>query len=208
MDGALRWPRAGRKLTALVLLACIACDESTYDHKTESQWLAEFQAGPVEGRIWAAGALGVMRAKSPKTRHALVAALGDASDGVAVAAAKAMVHLPEATTHRERVIGLLLRVTSQGRGPDRLSAIEALGLNPYQDARSVPVLIAALGDAQPGIRATAAMSLGMLGETARPASDALHAALRDTHELVRHEIQDALRSITGEQLLHAPAARP
>lgn len=208
MRGARRWPPAGRKLIASVLLACIGCDEPTYDHKTESQWRAEFQTGSVERRIWAAGALGVMRAKSPKTRVALVAALDDSSEGVAVAAAKAMVHLSEATTHRERVLRLLLRVASQVQGPDRLSAMEALGLEPYQDARNVPVLVAALGDPQPAIRATAAMSLGMLGEAARPASDALHAALRDTHELVRHEIQDALRSITGERLKHSPTARP
>lgn len=195
-------------LLAWALLACLACGEARYDHKTESQWRAEFGNGPVERRIWAAGALGVMRARSPKTRASLVAALDESSEGVAVAAAKAMVHLPEATTHRERAISLLLRVASQVQGPDRLSAIEGLGLVPYHDARSVPVLIAALGDPQPAIRATAAMTLGMLGEAARPASDALHAALRDTHELVRHEIQDALRSITGERLIHSPTARP
>lgn len=199
---------AGPWFLICAVLACLACNEATYDHKTESQWLSEFRSGPVDRRIWAAGALGVMEAKSPKTRSALVAALADTSDGVAVAAAKAMAHLPESTDHRGRVIAFLLRIASEGNGPDRLSAIEALGLKPYRDRRSLPVLIVALRDTQPGMRATAAMSLGMLGDAARPANDALHAALKDTHQMVRQEVQDAIRSITGERLEHALPPRP
>ena len=200
--------RAGPWLLALAMLAGVGCNEARYDHKTESEWLSEFRSGSVDRRIWAAGALGIMGAKSPKTRSALVEALRDTSDGIAVAAAKALAHLPEASEHRAWVIGRLLQVASHVHGPDRLSAIEALGLKPYRDPRSLPMLIVALADTQPGMRATAAMTLGMLGETARPANNALHAALKDTHQMVRQEVQDAIRSITGERLEHASPPRP
>ena len=113
-----------------------------------------------------------------------------------------MTHLEEAREHRERVLSLLWRVARGSTSDARISALEALGLEPYRDPRSVPLLAQALEDSSVSARATAAVSLGMLESLGRPALDALHRALSDTSSMVVHEVRDAIRAISGERLQH------
>lgn len=103
---------------------------------------------------------------------------------------------------RDYVITRAFPLANNEHPPERVAAIEVLGKEPYVDARSVPSLSGALRDPSPGVRATAALTLGRLGGTARPAVSALHDALRDTNELVRHEAQDAITAINGVQHGH------
>ena len=153
-------------------------------------------------RIRATAALGQMKARAPDTRSALVAGLADTSMAVAVWSARAMTHLEEASRHRERILLLLWRAAGDTAFDGREAALEALGMEPYQDPRSVALLVAALADPAPSTRATAASSLSHLGPVAAPALDALHAALRDSNEMVRHEVRHAIREISGEELRH------
>lgn len=186
--------------SAAAMLA--GCAEPRYDEKTEREWLRTFRNGSVHERVWAAGALAAMGARSDGTRQMLVAALKDSSDAVAAAAAKAMAELDEARQHRETILSMLWRIASHPRSRGKDIALETLGLRPYRDARNIPVLVAALRDSSVGTRATAAVSLGMHGGLASPAVEALHHALRDTNSMVQHEIRDAIRAISGERLQH------
>ena len=193
-------------VTLVCLLATGAvlasCGPARYDNKTEREWLAEFRDGSTDQRVWAAGALARMDAVSEDTRRALQNALDDSSGAIAVAAAKALAPHEDARRHRSRILALLWQTASDTTAMSRLSALEALGLEPYHDARSVPVLATALQDHSPGVRATAAVTLGALGKLAISAEGALHDALADSNEMVRHESRDALNAITGERLQH------
>ena len=173
-----------------------ACGEERYEYKTERQWVAALRSGSVEDRVWAAGALGRMEAESQAARDALIAALQDSSDAISIAAAEALSSTMGAEV-RDYVLTRVWPLASNEHSPDRMAALEVLGQPAFADRRSVPILMNALRDPSPAIRATAAMTLGLLSELAAQAGPALHEALRDTNELVRHEAQDAITSISG-----------
>lgn len=78
-----------------------------------------------------------------------------------------------------------------------MGAIEALALEPYRDGRTIPVLIEVLHQSAGVTRASAAAALAQFGPRAAAAEEALHTALRDSSDAVRHEAQHALRSIEG-----------
>ena len=181
---------------ALAIMAACGFGEERFEYKTESQWVSTLRAGTAKERIWAADALGRMKAKSAAARDALVAALQDSSDAISIAAADAIASTGGSDV-RDYVLTRVLPLAKNEHSPDRVAALEVLGREPYLDARSVPILIGALRDPSPGVRATAAMTLGRLGESAQGAVSALHEVLRDTNDLVRHEAQDAITAING-----------
>ena len=108
------------------------------------------------------------------------------TDAVRVAAANSIARLHEGRDNRSLILVRLWRVALDTASEARVSAIEALGLKTYHDARSVPLLVAALRNQSAATRAAAALSLGELGPLAKPAVEALHQALRDSSETVRH----------------------
>lgn len=177
-----------------VLLACGGDDR--FEYRTERQWVAALRSGSVQDRAWAAGALGRMKAESQAARDALIAALRDSSDAVSIAAAEALSGSIGSQV-RDYVLTRVWPLASDEHSPERVAAVEVLGRPAYADPRSVPVLVNALRDPSPGVRATAALTLGRLGELAETSVSALHEALRDTNELVRHEAQDAITAING-----------
>lgn len=181
----------------VVLLVATACNERRYDYKTEKEWVAELNSNDAQRRAWAANALGAMGPKSDATLHALSEALSDESSTVRVNAAKALSALDEADHHRDRILIMLWRIVGDPRDEAQLIAAEALALERYRDDRSVAILVAALKDSSPAMRATAAASLRQFGSRARSAVPALQAALRDTNEMVQHEVRDALATIAG-----------
>ena len=199
---AIRIPAARnvRRVTrvAITLLAtCLGgCNEPRHDNKTESQWRAELASGDAQTRRLAADALGAMNAHSDDTDHALVKALGDRDDGVSVAAAKALAERPDARELRDLILERLWDVATKP-GYSRITALEALALEEYQHDRSVMILAAALRDSSAAVKATAASSLRAFGKDAAMAVPALQAAQADTNELVRHEVRDALSTISG-----------
>lgn len=195
-----------RALTGMTLITALtvtsACNERRYDYRTESEWRDELRSSDERRRLWAAGALAAMDAKSDETRHALVNALEDTSASVRIAVAKALSERHEGRTLRGYILGILWRTAVDSTSETRVSALEALGLEPYHDARSLPILIAALRDPSAATRATAAVSIGMFRYKARPAESALQALMQDSSEVVRHEARDALTAITGRKYEH------
>lgn len=190
----------GRAVRIALMLAA-ACGEERFESRTESQWVSTLRSGATKERIWAAGALGRMKAQSTAAQDALIAALQDSSDAISIAAADAIAATGGSDV-RDYVLTRVFPLARNEHSPERVAAIEVLGKEPYADARSVPILVGALRDPSPGVRATAAMTLGRLGGAARPAVSALHEVLRDTNELVRHEAQDAITAISGVQYGH------
>ncbi|HVR64227.1 MAG TPA: HEAT repeat domain-containing protein [Polyangia bacterium] len=82
----------------------------------------------------------------------------------------------------------------------------ALVLGRLQEDRSVAPLLAALRDGHPAVRATAARSLGLIGdETARPALSRLQ--LRDGSAMVRRMAREALRGIDAREQRDREEAR-
>lgn len=195
-----------RSHTCLAMFAAVAlivaCGAERFQNRTESEWRNAFEDGTVDERILAADALATMRANSDATLRLLRASLPDTTPAIRVAAARALASTGRVGPMRDSVLAILWVVAADSASDSRLSALEALALEPYRDARSVPVLIAALGDQSAGSRATAAVSLGILGSLAAPAIPALEAALRDTSEIVRHEIRDAIAAIGGRNPRH------
>ena len=189
-------------IVAIALLAAVGCDEPRYQYKTERQWRDELQSGDAKKREWAANALAEMDASADATRHALVRALEDTSVSVRVAVAKALAKRYDGRALRDYILDILWRVAADRTSPARISALEALGLEAYQDQRSLPLLMQTLADPSPAIRATAAVSIGMFNEKAKSAEAALQAMMRDTNEVVRHEARDALTAITGRKYEH------
>lgn len=187
-----------RLVVAIILAALAGCGfgEDRFEYKTERQWVSALRSGSVQDRVWAAGALGRMKAESPAARDALIAALQDSSDAVSIAAAEALSGSIGSQV-RDYVLMRVWPLAGNEHSPDRMAAVEVLARPAYSDPRSVPILVKALRDPSPGVRATAAMTLGRLGELAQPSVSALHETLRDTNELVRHEAQDAITAING-----------
>ena len=181
---------------ALAILGACGFGEPRYEYKTERQWIAALRQGTIQDRAWAAGALGRMKAESQPAREALIAALQDSSDALSIAAAEAL-SVSIGSQVRDYVLTRVWPLATNEHSPERMAALEVLGKEAYADSRSIPILVKALLDPSPGIRATAAMTLGLLGESAEAAVPALHAALRDTNDLVRHEAQDAITAING-----------
>ena len=181
----------------MALSVAAACTEPRYQYKTEKEWLAEMSAKEVQRRAWAASALGEMGAKSDETLHALVKGLNDVSSTVRVNSAKSLSGLSEGQHHRQQILLMLWRVVAEPRDEAQMGAAEALALEPYRDDRSVPILVAALQDSSAAMRATAAASLSQFGSRAASAVPGLQAALRDTNEMVQHEVRDALARIAG-----------
>jgi HEAT repeat protein len=186
------------------VLAAAACDlrEPRYEYKTEREWVGILTDGKTNERVWAAGALEGMKAKSDAARSALLAASRDTTTAVSVAAIHALGVLRDSRVSRELVLSRVWRVASDSLAQSRVRALEALGLEHYADDRSVPILVAALRDRAADVRATAALSLGQLGSRARAALPALHTALGDTNDLVRVETRHAITAISGEKLPH------
>lgn len=196
-------PRHRAVILGLILpIALPGCEGASHDGRTEEEWVTIVRTGSGPDRIRAAAALGQMKARAPVTRSALVAGLADTSMAVAVWSARAMKHLEDASRHRERILLLLWRAVGDTAFDGREAALEALGMEPFHDPRSVALLVAALADPAVSMRATAASALSHLGSVAAPALDALHTALRDTNEMVRHEARHSIREISGEVLRH------
>lgn len=180
-----------------VAVGAAACNEPRYQFKTEKEWVADMSAADAQRRARAATALGEMGAKSDESLHALVAALNDKSTIVRVNAAKSLADDAEGRDHRAEILMMLWRIVTDSRDEAQMGAAEALALDQYRDDRSVPILIAALSDSSAAMRATAAASLSPFGERAAAAIPALQAAIRDTNEMVQHEVRDALARISG-----------
>ena len=176
--------------------AIIGCSEPRYQNKTEGQWRSDLESGDERTKRWAAGALRAMGAQSEKTDHALVEAFHDPSDGVSAAAAAALASRPDAQELRDVILERLWKIARSG-GDARIGALDALALETYHDAGTIPILIEALRDSSAAVRATAASSLRAFGKGATSAVPALQPLLRDTNELVRHEAADALSAIAG-----------
>ena len=188
--------RPGRWLAVLVLLS--GCHEPRYLEKTEKQWVAELESGDVRSRAWAAGALENMDARSDRARHALVLALNDSAEVVQVAAMKALARREEGRGRRESIVIRLWQIARDSSSDAQIGALEALAREPYQDDRSIDVLMGALRHSSEAIRATAASSLRQFGPRAARAETVLHELLRDSSEIVRHEADDALKAMKRE----------
>lgn len=117
-----------------------------------------------EDRQAAADALRRMGASAVSARSALLAAAGDTSPAVGVAAAEAWA----ATFARgpEGVAGLLAGLKDE-RELVRVAAAGRLAIIGDKDAKQiVPALIGLLADKQPAVRAKAASAIGLLAEAA------------------------------------------
>ncbi len=90
----------------------------------------------------------------------------------------------------------LTRQLTSGDDLEQAGAARYFGELRYKDA--VPFLALALDDTHPLVRALSAMSLGKIGEAARPAKRALERRLNDDEEIVRVTATCALQDI--EQL--------
>jgi HEAT repeat protein len=101
------------------------------------------------------------------------------------------------------VLGPLTRLLEDSDETVRQEAAAGLGVVDPR-AAAVPALMGALDDKSPGVRATAAYSLGRLREAARPAVPRLVAALKDANEGVRSNAVVAL----GDIRLDAAACVP
>jgi hypothetical protein len=175
---------------------------------------------------WALGRLGsasvptlvhVLTDRRASVRAAAVYALGEVGSGAVDArrAVRAALDDPEPSVRDMATwaIGRINPALSDGgelstaadlaaglANPDpwvRLSALQRF--TPYSSDRAaaIPLLLRALGDADPGIRAAAADALVSIGEQARPA---VAAALSDSSSLVRREASITLLRLSRPRL--------
>lgn len=138
---------------------------------------------------------------SPDVRHQFTHLLGKLGDRSAIAALAALLHDPD-----PRVAAKAAQSIGALGGPDAARELTAaLGVDALGDpvilalgavgAEAVPVLVAALSDGNPAVRARAAEALGLIGEAG--AAQELVSALADADPDVRLEALIALGQIPG-----------
>jgi HEAT repeat protein len=139
----------------------------------------------------AAVALGQIKSEAETIAPALIEALHSSSADVRRAASRSLGQLGKAAFPA-------LKEAKALQDPDaeaRRMVVEALS---WMGPDTVPALIAALKDASPAVRRSAARALGDLGDEAKSARSALEDAASDPQEDVRTAAAKALQQIRGE----------
>ena len=137
-------------------------------------------------RSASAAALGRIGSAALKAIPALIAALGDADEGVRRNSATALGQIGSAA-----VPALIAALRSAHEGVRRASAT-ALGQIGPAAVEAIPALIAALGDVDEAVRRASATALGQIGPAAAEAIPALTIAVKDADERVRRASAAAL----------------
>ena len=96
-------------------------------------------------------------------------------------------------------------ILSSGVLPAGFSDADVLAKRFGERPPAVPVLVAALNDRDPEVRAASAWALGARGAAAEPAVPALTGALRDEQEAVRTAVAEALGALGPRARSAAPA---
>jgi len=96
----------------------------------------------------------------------------------------------------------LVRATGDAAAPVRINAVEALGLKPATPS-SIAALSAAIKDADPQVRFSAALSLAQIGPDAEAAVPALQDALLDENRYVPGYAVEALERIATPTAMRA-----
>jgi HEAT repeat protein len=133
---------------------------------------------------------------------ALPALLDLLATGRARARILASFALGEIASSDDAVVTALARATCDADVAVRVNAVEALGLK-RGHRHAVPALAAALRDADPHVRFSAALSLAQAGPAAAAAVPALQAALTDDNRYVPGYAVEALERVNSPQALAA-----
>jgi HEAT repeat protein len=148
---------------------------------SEARLLRQLRSGDVVERLDAATSLGGEHFRnSQRGTDALIAALDDSPDAVALAAAGALIR-------RGDTEQLLVALDTGGKGARKAAAL-ALGL--AKEARATPALLKKLDDSDGEVRAAASEALGLLGDAR--AVTGLQSALSDPSRWVRLKAAAAL----------------
>ncbi len=143
-------------------------------------------------REWTAVAIGMMGTDDPDAVAAHARNLDDPATGARTGATFALSQLGSAAA--PAVAALVRRIDEDPTADVRRFAVIALHRQDH-DERAILAIGRALADEDVQIRGTAAVALGRVGDSARPAIPALLDALADDSEQVRGMVTDALRGL-------------
>ncbi|MCB1019278.1 MAG: HEAT repeat domain-containing protein [Acidobacteria bacterium] len=182
-------------LTFALFAVALPAAEDLHLGRSLEQWNKELKSGDRTERLLAARALGEMGvAGSAGALDALTAALANKDSAVRFWAAIALGEMGD----RAAAAGAALEKALQDPTPEvRVWAAYALARQGRAD-ESVPVLIEVLGDPERGARLQAVTALDQLGETGRPAAEAMQQAVSDDFDYVGRIARHALWAL-GER---------
>ena len=182
----MSWRRSGRQsavlLAGVLEIVLVSCQgEPGYRGRTSREWMTALGDSSPLVRVQAADALGHVLEIAPRSPHvvrALIATLADSIDRVRMAAATALV--AQGVRAEGAVPGLHAALHDSAHAYVRAQAASILGnLGPSAGDGSIPVLIEAVGDDSPEVRAAALHALAAFGSAALIALPEIRSRLDD-----------------------------
>ena len=186
-------------ISAVVVVGGCQADPG-FGGRSTRDWIAALEDSTVVGRVRAVDALrNILRVQpnSPHIVRALIRALGDSVDAVRMSAGVALT--TEGVRAEGAVPALHDALHDTAHAVVRWQAAMILGrLASSTGQASVPVLIEALSDAEPQVRAAAAQALGEIGHVSAPALPHLFLLVKDPDADVRVKAVEALPKISND----------
>lgn len=210
----MSWPRSGRQSAVLLAgvlgIVLVSCQgEPGYRGRTSREWMTALGDSSPLVRVQAADALGHVLEIAPRSPHvvrALIATLADSVDRVRMAAATALV--AQGVRAEGAVPGLHAALHDSAHAHVRAQAASILGsLGPAAGEGSIPVLIEAVADDSPEVRAAALHALAAFGSAALIALPEIRSRLDDASPSVRLRALEALTSVEAADTVVVPAVR-
>ena len=177
--------------------------DDTFLGRSPKQWQEAFASATGGDRHHAAWAIATLSGQSSNSESAL-ASLGtlarDSDASVRYWGATGLSRLSQKTgldqTSRTAALKALPPLLADEAAAPRIAAAGAMG-QLGEAEKALPVLLAAMKDAQDSARIQAAMALESLGERARPAQATLREGTRDSSEYVKRISERSLTRLTA-----------